>query len=88
VRSALRLADDRDLKNIEGREVSCYSISAKESMNLEAVFKWLIARYRHSYPLLTTGLTENSYRNRCITRYYIPPLTYTSSFLVVASVKD
>jgi hypothetical protein len=25
--------------------VSCYSISAKENMNLDAVFKWLIARY-------------------------------------------
>jgi len=36
---------DRDLKKIEGREVSCYSISAKESMNLDAVLKWLIARY-------------------------------------------
>ena len=35
----------RDLKKIEGREVSCYSISAKESMNLDAVFKWLIARF-------------------------------------------
>jgi len=36
---------NRELKKIEGREVSCYSISAKENMNLEAVFKWLIARY-------------------------------------------
>jgi len=42
--SVEQLIDQMDLKNIEGREVSCYSISAKESMNLEAVFKWLIAR--------------------------------------------
>lgn len=34
----------RDLKKIEGREVSCYSISAKEGMNLDTVFKWLIAK--------------------------------------------
>jgi ADP-ribosylation factor-like protein 8 len=34
----------RGLKKIDGREVSCYSISAKENMNLDAVFKWLIAR--------------------------------------------
>lgn len=38
----------RDLKKIEGREVSCYSISAKNTMNLDAVFKWLIARYIQS----------------------------------------
>ena len=35
----------RDLKKIDGREVSCYSISAKENMNLDAVFKWLIDRF-------------------------------------------
>jgi ADP-ribosylation factor-like protein 8 len=39
------ITDNRELKKIEGREVSCYSISAKNNMNLEAVFKWLIARY-------------------------------------------
>ena len=39
------IAYSRELKKIEGREVSCYSISAKDNMNLDAVFKWLIARY-------------------------------------------
>jgi ADP-ribosylation factor-like protein 8 len=43
-------ADYRDLRNIEGREVSCYSISAKEAMNLDAVFKWLVARYSVHVP--------------------------------------
>ena len=49
----------RDLKKIEGREVSCYSISAKENMNLDAVFKWLIARFCSlSNFQLTIGLNE------------------------------
>jgi ADP-ribosylation factor-like protein 8 len=43
--SEIKALTVRDLKKVEGREVSCYSISAKESMNLDAVFKWLIARF-------------------------------------------
>ena len=33
-----------DLKSVSRREVSCYSISAKEETNLDAVLQWLIAR--------------------------------------------
>ena len=29
------------LKNIKDRKVACYSISAKNMDNLDAVFKWL-----------------------------------------------
>ena len=32
------------LQLITNREVSCYSISAKEETNLDAVLQWLIAR--------------------------------------------
>lgn len=32
------------LELITNREVSCYSISAKEETNLDAVLQWLIAR--------------------------------------------
>jgi ADP-ribosylation factor-like protein 8 len=32
------------LQDITNREVSCYSISAKEETNLDAVLQWLIAR--------------------------------------------
>ena len=33
-----------NLEEITNREVSCYSISAKEETNLDAVLQWLIAR--------------------------------------------
>ncbi|EAA35590.1 hypothetical protein GE21DRAFT_2600 [Neurospora crassa] len=36
------LIDAMDLKSIAGREVSCYGISAKEEMNLDAVLQWLM----------------------------------------------
>jgi ADP-ribosylation factor-like protein 8 len=36
------LIDAMDLKRIGQREVSCYGISAKEEMNLEAVLQWLV----------------------------------------------
>ena len=33
-----------NLKAFKGRETSCYGISAKEEINLDAVLQWLIAR--------------------------------------------
>jgi ADP-ribosylation factor-like protein 8 len=38
------LIEVMDLKDITNREVSCYSISAKEETNLDAVLQWLIGR--------------------------------------------
>lgn len=38
------LIDTMNLEGITNREVSCYSISAKEETNLDAVLQWLIAR--------------------------------------------
>ncbi|KAL7275024.1 ADP-ribosylation factor-like protein 8B [Rhizina undulata] len=38
------LIETMNLKDITMREVSCYSISAKEETNLDAVLQWLIAR--------------------------------------------
>jgi len=31
-----------DLQSIKGREVSCYSISAKNAVNIEKTLQWLI----------------------------------------------
>lgn len=36
------LIDDLDLKTIQGREVCCYGISAKEETNLDAVLQFLV----------------------------------------------
>lgn len=36
------LIDDLDLKSIQGREVCCYGISAKEETNLDAVVQFLV----------------------------------------------
>lgn len=36
------LIDELDLKSIQGREVVCYGISAKEETNLEAVVSFLV----------------------------------------------
>lgn len=36
------LIDELDLKSIQGREVSCYGISAKEETNLRAVVDFLM----------------------------------------------
>jgi len=38
------LIESMNLEGITNREVSCYSISAKEETNLDAVLQWLIAR--------------------------------------------
>jgi len=38
------LIDGLELKAVLYREVSCYGISAKEDINLDAVLQWLIAR--------------------------------------------
>lgn len=38
------LIESMNLRGITNREVSCYSISAKEETNLDAVLQWLIAR--------------------------------------------
>lgn len=38
------LIESMNLRDITNREVSCYSISAKEETNLDAVLQWLIAR--------------------------------------------
>ncbi|OLL25398.1 ADP-ribosylation factor-like protein 8B [Neolecta irregularis DAH-3] len=32
------------LDSIKGREVSCYSISAKDNLNIEPIISWLVAR--------------------------------------------
>ena len=32
----------RDLKSIKGREVCCYSISAKKEVNIDMTLDWLI----------------------------------------------
>lgn len=42
---AVLLAFDlhRGLKNIANREVSCYSISAKNQVNIDVTLKWLLA---------------------------------------------
>jgi ADP-ribosylation factor-like protein 8 len=36
------LIDELDLKSIQGREVCCYGISAKEETNLDAVVQFLV----------------------------------------------
>lgn len=36
------LIDELDLKSIQGREVCCYGISAKEETNLDAVISFLM----------------------------------------------
>ncbi|KAL6507657.1 ADP-ribosylation factor-like protein 8c [Orobanche gracilis] len=36
------LVDQLDLKSIAGREVCCYMISCKESVNIDVVIDWLI----------------------------------------------
>lgn len=38
------LIEGLELKSVCHREVSCYGISAKEDINLDAVLQWLIAR--------------------------------------------
>lgn len=38
------LIEELSLNEISKREVSCYSISAKEETNLDAVLQWLIAK--------------------------------------------
>lgn len=38
------LIEELDLKQVTHREVSCYSISAKEETNLDAVLQWLISK--------------------------------------------
>lgn len=40
------LITSMNLQEITNREVSCYSISAKEETNLDAVLQWLIAKAR------------------------------------------
>jgi ADP-ribosylation factor-like protein 8 len=39
---AQQVIDKLDLKSITGREVSCYSISAKNAVNIEKTLEWLI----------------------------------------------
>jgi len=41
-RSAQEVIDKMDLKLIQGREVSCYSISAKNAVNIDKTLQWLI----------------------------------------------
>ena len=36
------LSNNRGLKELEGREVCCYSISAKNNVNIEMTLQWLI----------------------------------------------
>ena len=36
------LIDELDMKSIQGREVCCYRISAKEETNLDAVVQFLV----------------------------------------------
>lgn len=38
------LIEGLELKAVSHREVSCYGISAKEDINLDAVLQWLVAR--------------------------------------------
>lgn len=40
------LIESMNLRDVTNREVSCYSISAKEETNLDAVLQWLIAKAR------------------------------------------
>lgn len=47
-RSAQELIDKLDLKLIIGREVSCYSISAKNSVNIDKTLQWLIKNAKKS----------------------------------------
>ncbi|KAG2393853.1 hypothetical protein C9374_003617 [Naegleria lovaniensis] len=47
-RSAQELIDKLDLKLITGREVSCYSISAKNSVNIDKTLQWLIKNAKKS----------------------------------------
>jgi len=37
-----QIIDLMDLKSIQGREVSCYSISAKKAINIEKTLDWLL----------------------------------------------
>ena len=37
-----QIIDKLDLKSVTGREVSCYSISAKNAVNIEKTLEWLI----------------------------------------------
>lgn len=43
------LIDGLGLKSVTHREVSCYGISAKEDINLDAVLQWLIARAKGAH---------------------------------------
>ncbi|KAK9381921.1 P-loop containing nucleoside triphosphate hydrolase protein [Kockiozyma suomiensis] len=38
------IIDIMNLKSVDDREVSCYSISAKESVNVDAVLNWLVSK--------------------------------------------
>lgn len=38
------LIEQLDLKVVVHREISCYGISAKEEVNLDAVMQWLVKR--------------------------------------------
>lgn len=40
------LIDELHLKEIAGREVSCYGVSAKEETNLDAIVEWLVRHAR------------------------------------------
>ena len=37
----------RDLKSITGRQVGCYMISCKDSVNIDRVIDWLIKHSKH-----------------------------------------
>lgn len=39
--SAIDLANELDLKVLKDRKVACYSISAKNSVNIDVALKWL-----------------------------------------------
>jgi hypothetical protein len=49
------LIEAMNLEDITNREVSCYSISAKEETNLDAVLQWLIARAKRWRALAASG---------------------------------
>lgn len=42
------LIDAMDLKSLQGREICCYSISAKKHNNIDVTLEWLIAHSRKS----------------------------------------
>ncbi|KAH9208057.1 P-loop containing nucleoside triphosphate hydrolase protein, partial [Leptodontidium sp. 2 PMI_412] len=45
--SAREILEELEMKNLRGRSLACYEVSAKEAINLDLVLKWLVNRGGH-----------------------------------------